>query len=178
MCAIMHPFPFHLRLIKSLSMKGIKILVLLLGSIGAQAQSKSYQMLKDNFIDQPDVHSFSVSGWMGRAILNLAGEFEFKEAIKELKHIRLMTIPSSEFENRNLTIKGFKRVLLQDSYQELAFIRDHGDDVSIYIKEGHNNKNHYFVLVEEEQEVVAIEMKGYIDLQKLNPENVRLADNK
>jgi hypothetical protein len=178
MCAIMHPFPFQVRLIKNLSMKGIKILVLLLGSIGAQAQSKSYQMLKDNFIDQPDVHSFSVSGWMGRTILNLAGEFEFKEAIRELKHIRLMTIPSSEFENRNLTINGFKRVLLQDSYQELAFIRDNGDDVSIYIKEGNNNKNHYFVLVEEEQEVVAIEMKGYIDLQELNSENVRLANSK
>lgn len=174
----MHPFPFHVRLTKNLSMNAIKVLVLLLVTISAQAQSRSYQMLKDNFIDQPDVHSFSVSGWMGRAILSLAGEYEFKDAIRELKHVRLITIPRSEFENQSLTIKGFKRLLVQDSYQELAFIRDNGDDVSIYLKEGNNNKNHYFVLVEEDQEVIAIEMKGYIDLQKLNSENVRLANSK
>lgn len=159
-------------------MKAINILILLLVVGTAQAQSMSYQTLKDNFIDQPDVHSFSVSGWMGRAVLNLAGEYEFKEAIKELRHVRFITIPKSEFLARNLTIKGFKSVLKQDSFQELAFIRDNGEEVSIYLREGNNNKNHYFVLVEEELEVVAIEMKGYIDLQKLNPGNTTLAINK
>ncbi|MEQ1586797.1 MAG: DUF4252 domain-containing protein [Cyclobacteriaceae bacterium] len=158
-------------------MKAIRILILLLVAGTTHAQSKSYQTLKDNFNDQPDVHSFSVSGWMGRVILNLAGEFEFKEAIKDLKHVRVITIPRSEFKALNLTIKGFKSVLKQDSFQELAFIRDNGEEVSIYLKEGNNNKNHYFVLVEEEQEVVAIEMKGYIDLQQL-PKNTTIALNK
>ncbi len=158
-------------------MKVLRILILLLVAGTAHAQSKSYQTLKDNFNDQPDVHSFSVSGWMGRVILNLAGEFEFKEAIKDLKHVRVITIPRSEFKARNLTIKGFKSVLKQDSFQELAFIRDNGEEVSLYLKEGNNNKNHYFVLVEEEQEIVAIEMKGYIDLQQL-PKNTTIALNK
>jgi Domain of unknown function (DUF4252) len=160
-------------------MKTIKILILsLLVGGTVQAQSKSYQTLKDNFADQPDVHSFSVSGWVGRVILNLAGEYEFKEAIKELKHVRIITIPRSEFKAQNLTIKGFKSVLKQDSFQELAFIRDNGEEVSIYLKERNNNKNHYFVLVEEEQEIVAIEMKGYIDIQQLNPKNTTLAFSK
>jgi len=159
-------------------MKAFKILVLVLVVGSAHAQSKSYQTLKEKFINQPDVHSFSVSGWMGRVILNLAGEYEFKEAIKDLKHVRVITIPRSEFKARNLTVKGFKNVLKQDSFQELAFIRDNGEEVSIYLKEGNNNKNQYFVLVEEEQEVVAIEMKGYIDLQQLNPKNTTLAINK
>ncbi len=159
-------------------MKALKILVLVLIVGSAHAQSRSYQTLKDNFIDQPDVHSFSVSGWMGRVILNLAGEYEFKEAIKDLNHVRVITIPRSEFKARNLTVKGFKNVLKQDSFQELAFIRDNGEEVSIYLKEGNNNKNQYFVLVEEEQEVVAIEMKGYIDLQQLNPKNTTIAITK
>ncbi|HNV29458.1 MAG TPA: DUF4252 domain-containing protein [Cyclobacteriaceae bacterium] len=159
-------------------MKAFKIFVLILVVGSAHAQSKSYQTLKENFINQPDVHSFSVSGWMGRVILNLAGEYEFKEAIKDLKHVRVITIPRSEFKARNLTVKGFKNLLKQDSFQELAFIRDNGEEVSIYLKEGNNNKNQYFVLVEEEQEVVAIEMKGYIDLQQLNPKNTTIAINK
>lgn len=176
--AIMHPFSFPERLTKNRNMKAFKIFVLILVVGSAHAQSKSYQTLKENFINQPDVHSFSVSGWMGRVILNLAGEYEFKEAIKDLKHVRVITIPRSEFKARNLTVKGFKNLLKQDSFQELAFIRDNGEEVSIYLKEGNNNKNQYFVLVEEEQEVVAIEMKGYIDLQQLNPKNTTIAINK
>jgi Domain of unknown function (DUF4252) len=159
-------------------MKAIRVLILLLVAGTVHAQSKSYQTLKDNFVAQPDVHCFSVGGWMGRVILNLAGEYEFKEAIKDLKHVRVITIPRSEFKAQNLTVKGFKSVLKQDSFQELAFIRDNGEEVSIYLKEGNNNKNQYFVLVEEEQEIVAIEMKGYIDLQQLNPKNTTIAINK
>jgi len=160
-------------------MKSIRIFLLLLIAVGSvSAQSNSYQILKDNFIGQPDVHSFSVSGWVGRVILNMAGEYEFKEAIKELKHVRFITIPRAEFEARKLTVKGFKNVLKQDSFQELAFIRDNGEEVSIYLKEGNNHKNHYFVLVEDEREVVAIELKGYIDLEQLNPKNTTIAINK
>jgi hypothetical protein len=160
-------------------MKSIRILLLLLITVGSvSAQSNSYQMLKENFIGQPDVHSFSVSGWVGRVILNMAGEYEFRDAIKELKHVRFITILRAEFEARKLTVKGFKNVLQQDSFQELAFIRDNGEEVSIYLKEGNNHKNHYFVLVEEEQDVVAIELKGYIDLKQLNPTNTTIAINK
>ncbi len=160
-------------------MKSIRILTLLLITVGSvSAQSNSYQILKENFIGQPDVHSFSVSGWVGRLILNMAGEYEFRDAIKELKHVRLITIPRAEFEARKLTVRGFKNILQQDSFQELAFIRDNGEEVSIYLKEGNNHKNHYFVLVEDEQEVVAIELKGYIDLEQLNPTNTTIAINK
>ncbi len=160
-------------------MRSIRIILLLLLTAGSvSAQSNSYQILKDNFIGQPDVHNFSVSGWVGRVILNMAGEYEFKEAIKELKHVRFITIPRAEFEARKLTVKGFKNVLKQDSFQELAFIRDNGEEVSIYLKEGNNHRNHYFVLVEDEQEVVAIELKGYIDLEQLNPTNTTIAINK
>jgi hypothetical protein len=153
------------------------LLILLIAAGSVSAQSNSYQILKEKFNGQPDVHSFSVSGWVGRVILKMAGEYEFRDAIKELKHVRLITIPRAEFEARKVTVKGFKNVLQQDAFQELAFIRDNDEEVSIYLKEGNNHKNHYFVLVEDEQEVVAIELKGYIDLEKLSP-NTTIAFNK
>ncbi len=160
-------------------MKTLQILSLLfIVSISAHAQSNSYQILKDNFIDRPEVHSFSFSGWMGRFVLNLAGELEFRDAIKELKHVRLITIPRAEFAAQKLSVNGFKKVLKQDSFEELAFIRDNGEEVSIYLREGNNHKNQYFVLIEEEQEVVAIELKGYIDPSLLNPKNTTIAITK
>ena len=142
------------------------------------AQSNSYQLLKNKFRDQPDVHSFSFNGWMGRIVLNLAGEYEFREAIKEVKYLRLITIPRTEFAAQQVTINGFKKLLKQDSFEELAFIHDQGEDVTIYLRPGSNNKNYYFVLIEEEREVVAIELKGYLDPKLLNPKNTSLAVNK
>lgn len=160
---------------KSLSLSAITFLFSITSLF---AQSNSYQALKDKFKGQPDVYSFSFSGWMGRLVLNLAGENEFRYAIKELNHMRLITIPRSEFSTQQVSVNGFKKLLKHDSFEELAVIRDNGEIVSVYLREGNNNKNHYFVLVEEKQEVVAIELKGYIDPELLNPQNTTLAINK
>ncbi len=154
------------------------IVVMLMIAASTIAQSNSYLALKEKFKDQPDVHSFSLSGWVGRLVLNLAGEYEFKDAIKDLRHMRLMTIPRTEFDKQQVTVKGFKKVLRQDSFEELAFVRDDGEEITIYLHEGNNHKNHYFVLVEEEQEVIAIELKGYLDPKLLNPKTTTLAINK
>jgi Domain of unknown function (DUF4252) len=156
----------------------IVIVVLLLTSTSSLAQSNSYQALKEKFKEEPDVHSFSFSGWMGRLILDMAGEHEFRNAIKDLNHMRIITIPRSAFSAQQVSVKGFKKLLVQDSFEELAFIHDNGEEVSIYLREGNNHKNHYFVLIEEELEVVAIELKGYLDPKLLNTENTTLAVNK
>lgn len=153
------------------------LIVLVLLASGAIAQSKSYSTLKEKFIDRPDVHSFSISGWVGRLVLRMTDEHEFKNAIKELDHVRILIIPRVEFAYQNLTVKGFKKLLTQDSFEQLAFFRENGEDVTLYLREGKNKRNHYFVLVEEDQEVVAIELKGYLDPELLNSSS-KLASNK
>lgn len=151
---------------------------LLITSVSSLAQTSSYRMLKNKFKGQPEVHSFSLSGWLGRAVLSMAGEYEFKNAIRELDHVRFMVIPKAAFASQHVSVNGFKKVLREDSFQELAFIRDKREEVSIYLREGNNHKNNYFVLVEEEDEIVAIELKGYIDPALLNPKNTILACKK
>lgn len=161
-------------------MKSISLFLVTMVVAGASsfAQSSSYQTLKDKFNDQPAVHSFSLSGLAGRLVLSMAGEYEFSNAIKDLKHMYLITIPQAEFSKQHLSVNGFKKILKQDSFEPLAIIRDSGDEISIYLQEGHNHKNSYFVLVEEKQEVLAIELKGYLDPTRLNPTITTLAINK
>jgi hypothetical protein len=167
---------------KSMEMKTLKVILFVFASMGvASAQTKSYQTLKSTFSDEPEIHSFSFSGWMGRLVLDMAGEHEFKNAIKDLNHVRFITIPRSEFDARNLSVNGFKKVLQQDSFEEIAFIRDRGEEVTIYLRETgtqQNRKNVYFVLVEEEREVVAIELRGLLDTQLLSTGNTTLLINK
>lgn len=158
----------------------LSLLFVVTFAFGASAQSRSYNALKDNFKDQPDVHSFSVNGWFGRMILNMAGENEVRNAIQELKHVRLITIPRHEFNNRNLTVNGFKSLMKQDGFEDLAQIKDQGDVVSIFIQEGKiKTNNRYLMLIEESTEIVAIELTGYLDPSMLVPsENSEVIINK
>lgn len=154
-------------------MKKFLVIVVLILSVAAQAlaQHKGFQTLKDNFEGREEVLSFSVNGLFCRMVLGMAGEWEFKQAIEEVKHIRLMVIPHYEFKLQNLTVGGFRNLMKQDGYEELATIRDGNDHISIYLHNRGNKKNTYFVLVEEPEEIVAIEIKGYINPAVLNDQN-------
>ena len=138
---------------------------ILISTLG-YGQSDSYQILKDNFTGRPDVHSFSVNGFFCRMILGMTDEWEFKEAIKDVQHVRIMTIPTEQFEARGLSVNGFKRLLKKDSFEELASVRDNGDHITFYLQ-ANGNKNRYMIVVQEPDEVVVIEMKGYIDANLL-----------
>jgi hypothetical protein len=93
----------------------------------------------------------------------MAGEHEFNEAVRDIHDIRLITIPRSAFHARKVSIAGFKNVLRKESFQELVRVTEHGDDVSVYLKETPNRDNRYMVLVEEADNVVVIEFRGYVD---------------
>ena len=131
------------------------------------AQSNSYQTMKDTFKDGDDVHAFSVSGFLARTILRMADEHEFSEAITEVKSIKLIIVPKEEFSTKKLTINGFKKILRGDSFQELANVRDNGDDVTFFIQENGKKSDRYFILLEDNDEVVAIVMTGNIDMDKV-----------
>lgn len=142
------------------------LFVLILASTLGYTQSDSYQILKDNFTGRPDVHSFSVNGFFCRMILGMTDEWEFKDAIKDVQHVRIITIPAEEFKARGLSVNGFKKLLKKDSFEELASVRDNGDDITFYLQST-GNKNRYMIVVQEPDEVVVIEMKGSIDANLL-----------
>lgn len=141
-------------------------LSVLLISTSLFGQSNSYQALKNNFNDRPDVHSFSVNGFFCRMILGMTDEWDFKDAIKDVQHLSIITIPAEEFKARGLSVNGFKKLLKKDSFEELASVRDHGDDITFYLQST-GNKNRYMIVVQEPDEVVVIEMKGSIDANLL-----------
>lgn len=138
-------------------------IALLIASSSALAQSESFITLKDKFCGEEDVVHFAVSGFFARSVLWMADEREFHEAIKEVKSIRLIVIPKDAFKAQSLTIGGFKKVLVKDGFEELARVKDGGDDVTFYLQSTPNKKDRYFVIVEESNEIVAMEIKGYID---------------
>lgn len=132
-----------------------------------KAQSDSFQTLKDTFKHGEDVYTVSVNGMLCRTILRMAGEHEFRNAIQDIKNIRLIAIPMTEFKRKNLSVAGFKKILKEDSFQELATVRDNGDDVNVFLQENRKDHDRYFFLINEGDEVVGVEIKGTVDMNAI-----------
>jgi hypothetical protein len=151
-------------------MKSIKTLVIAIAFFAAApsfGQSRSFETLYDHFSGTNDVNCFSVSGFLCRAGLWVAGEHEFKEAIEKVNSLRVISIPTSNFAEQGLSVKGFKKVLSGDDFESLASIKEENSRIEVYLQQTNNPKNRYLVLVEEADQLIAIEMKGYIDVEKL-----------
>jgi hypothetical protein len=144
-------------------------IVLLVVTSPVFAQSESYRMLKDRFSGRHDVFSFRTSGFFARSILRIAGEHEFTRAISDVRNIRLTVIPKKAFRQEGVTVNGFIKVAKSDSFEELVHVRDHGDDVTVLLQgSGKGIDNRYLLLVDNDDEVVAIEIRGYIDPDLIN----------
>jgi hypothetical protein len=144
------------------------VVSMLLVAVTTFSQSKSYRTLSDKFRGQENVFQFKTSGFLARFIIGLAGEHEFTEAIRDVKNIRLITIPQETLKEAELTLKGFARFAKKDSFEELAHFHDNGDDVTFLMQSGTNgNDNRYLVLIDGSHEIVVLEIKGFVDPDKL-----------
>lgn len=144
------------------------------------AQSKSFQTLHDHFAGREDVHAFSINGFFCRLALSMAIDEDdelLRNLSRDIDHVRFMVIPKDEFYKQDLSVNGFKKYLLKDSFEQMMSVRDQGDNVNVYMREDGNHTNRYFVLVEETDEVVAIEMKGYIDPALFNTSDNKITLN-
>jgi hypothetical protein len=143
------------------------------------AQSKSYRLLKEKFSGSENVYSIRTSGFIARTVLRMAGEREYIDAIRDVHSVRLIVIPKDAFRKQDVTLSGFKKVTKKDGFEELAHVRDHGDDVTILIQTPSRKKtdNRYLLLVEENDEVVVIEVRGHIDPDRLLKYNDTIAYN-
>ncbi len=139
--------------------------ILLFITLFCFSQSKSYQALENHFRGKKDVHAFALSGFLCRMAVNLTTTNEplLRAMSRNIRHIRLIVIPNSEFAKQSLSVDGFKSYLSKDSFVPLATVREKNDHVSFFHRSDSNQEERYFVLVEEKHEVVAIEMKGNID---------------
>ena len=143
------------------------IFALALGATSAFSQSDSFLTIKNTFKGGEDVHSVSLAGWLCRMVLNMSGEHEFKDVITDVKSIRFISVPQQQFRTKKVSVAGFKGVLNEDEFHELANFRDSGDYVTFYVQEHKGKHDRFFILVENRDEVVGIEMHGKIDMNAL-----------
>ena len=155
----------HLKNINSINMKttGIGVILSLIIVTSAFSQSDSFFALKEKFAYHTDVYSFSTGTFLGAAVFKLAGEHEFYDAIKDVRRISFISIPRHAFAREDVSVAGFKKVVRGDDFKELARMKDNGDVITFYMKSTASKDNRYMILVEDSDNVIAIELMGYID---------------
>jgi hypothetical protein len=159
-----------------------KIAALLLLSVlfnFAFAQSKSYQLLREKFQGEANVVSFTTSGYLARTVLWMAGEHEYTDAVRDIRKIRLTVIPEQAFKTNNVTLQGFKKLAKRDGFEELAHVKDNGDDVTLLLQSefSSSKSNRYLLLVDGGNEIVVMEITGYIDPSILLKDNEKIASD-
>lgn len=150
-------------------MKKSLILLVLMATIQVvyqpvMAQNQSFKTFRNKFDGEDNVHYFKVSGFVVRSVLAMAGEPEAKEAVRGIHKVRLAVVPRQAFESQAVTVQGFRRVLRQDSFEEMLHIREDGDHVTVYSNSPtHRSEQCYMMLVEADDEIVLIEISGVVN---------------
>lgn len=140
--------------------------ILLLASI-SYAQQSPFKKLKQHFKGNEEVVSISASGMLARMVLNFADEDPLRKAIKEVKRIRIITIPHAAIATSNFNATSFRNEATAH-LESVLNIRNDDNTISIFSKTGKKKKNNgYFLMVEGSDELVAIELKGSIDIDVL-----------
>lgn len=153
-------------------MKTIFALVFTIVSFTTFAQSESFLTFKESLDDAENVVSLKVDGFVLKTALWLSGDSDFKEEFGEVRSVRFIVVPMEELNKRKLKVSGFKKVLRNDHFEEMVSASEEGDRITVYMQE-RGNKNLYFVLIEGEDEIAAIEIKGNLDPKNLLHSNTK-----
>jgi hypothetical protein len=142
-------------------------------SFTASAQSSAFQSMKNTFSEDKDVVTISASGVVARVVLNLAGEREFRKSIKKVKRIRLISVPKQALQSHRTSVNNLKDGLFKTGYEALTSVKENGNEISLYLQTGTKRKNNrYFLLIDGEDEMLGIEIRGYIDAGFLMNKNL------
>lgn len=148
------------RLITSLAL----IAIIQVAALPVIAQSESFHTFRTKFQGEENVHYFKVSGFIVRSVLAMAGEDDARDAVRGIDRVRLAVVPRAAFEAQKVTVGGFRRVLEQESFDEMMSFREDGDHVTVFRNSPrHSDDQCYMMLVESDQEIVLIEITGSVD---------------
>lgn len=143
----------------------IPFILALFSAVMVSAQSSSAAVLRKEWRADADF-SFSVSGFVARTVLNIAGEDEIRKAIRGVRRIRFCIL-HKDASGKCDALRKIKTVVKEEAFDKLLRMRDGEDDVMVYTKMKRRNNNRYLLLVDGPNEVVVMEVKGYIDMQRL-----------
>jgi len=136
------------------------IISLLFGSV-MNAQSSAFNRLFDKYENENDVTVVNIS----KAMFNLipgninTGKVDIKNIVPKIESLRLITTDKSELKHKMFA--DFKAIIEKDrNYEELMRIKSGKSNVNFNIKKKGEIINELIMLINEEENFVAIQILG------------------
>jgi hypothetical protein len=148
---------------KSTLLATLLILTLSLSSFG---QSQSFSTLKNKFRGGENVISVKAGSFLVRTVLLLSGEGDWEDNFGRVRSVRVINIPQLEFKRKNVSAKGFTKVLRDDNFEEVITTYSEGERLTIFQRDG-KNSDLYFMLIENDHDVTALEIRGELFPEKI-----------
>lgn len=139
----------------------ITCIIVLLASAGLHAQESFFE----KFADHKGVTSVYISKRMFGMMKNIdSGDINLNNVAGKINSLQILSC-----ENKEVAAEVRKEtayIKRENGYEELMRIKDEGDRITIYAKEG-KKENEYVLLVDEPDEFTIILLNGQLTLEEL-----------
>lgn len=129
---------------------------------GLFSQSKSIEKFRKAYPEDQNVFFYSSTLNM----LNVEESPEFEDLIKDIEKIAVLIYKKAEREFDSEKINGIVTGLKREKYVELMVISDSGNKINLYKKDKRDRTVGFAALVDNEESLVLIDVKGSIDFKK------------
>lgn len=144
-------------------MKGL-VIILLIGIAGpAFGQSKTTQELHKKYEDSFYLYFYRNTLKM----LNQDDNEEFAALIDDIEKMKFLQIDKGKHQFDRNAIRGLMQEYQEDEFEELMTIRDEDADIKIFIKEKDKITHGLVMLINDEDNLAILDIKGSVPLNKL-----------
>lgn len=136
-------------------------IIILLASTGVRAQESFFE----KFADRKGVTSVYISKKMFSMMKNInSGDINLANVADKINSLQILSCDNKTVADE--LRKETAHIKRENGYEELMRIREEGERVTIYAKEG-KKENEYVLLVDEPDEFVLILLNGQLTLQEI-----------
>lgn len=140
----------------------IIIVFSLLIQISLSAQSKTIEKFRKAYPEDQNVFFYSSTLNM----LNIEESLDFEDLIKDIEKIAVLIYKKENKAFSAEKISGIVESLKKEKYVELMIINESGNKINLYKKDKRDKTVGFAALVNNEESLVLIDVKGSIDFKK------------
>jgi hypothetical protein len=126
------------------------------------AQSKSVSRFRADHPENTNMFFYSSTLKM----LNTENNAQLADLIKDIEEIRILNYDKEKQHLSQEYIKGLKKDLASEEYNNLMMMNEKGSAINLYSREKHGKTVGFVALVEDKGSLTLIDLTGSIDVKK------------
>lgn len=148
------------------------LIVVSLGFLGTSlfGQTDPIDAFFEQYREVAESSHIDLGGWALDLAINNTDDEEAKSLLSKITKLQVLTLPNEGVVNQD-DVLALRTSALANRFEELMQIREDGDLINIYLREDGDAITDVLLLVEDEEELIFVNLKGsfrFEDLKELD----------